>query len=284
MSENITTAMVMQLRKRTGVGISKCKEALVLAEGNIDEAIDILRKKGMAQAVKKEGRETKEGLVGIGKSEKYLSIIEVNAETDFVIKNDKFISFVKDLAAQAAKTTPNNLEDFLAQKYEKDTSTTIDEARTLLIQKIGENIQLRRLEIIHRETNASYGLYLHLGGKIGTIVEITGSADVSDVAKDIAMHVAAEDPEYIKESEVPLDAKKREEEVFRSQVTGKKPENILDKIIDGKMRSFYTRVCLSNQPFVKDSSVSVLQYLEAKGKEIGKPLSIQRFWRWQIGS
>ncbi|MBI5272705.1 MAG: elongation factor Ts [Chlamydiia bacterium] len=280
--KEITSEMIRELRERTGVGMGKCKEALVLAEGDMEKAIDILRKSGMAAGVKKEGRETKEGLILTGENKETLVIAEANAETDFVAQNDRFKHFLHDVVKQALDTKPKSLNDLVQQPYYKDRSVTLDQYRNLVIQSLGENIQLRRIEVIHKHPNRSYGIYSHMGGKLVVLVEIDGASDQEGIAKEIAMHVAAENPEYLKPEEVPAHAKAREEEIARSQVQGK-PANIIDKIVDGKIKAFFDQVCLTHQKYVKDNSVTVQQFLEICAKKVGKPLSIQCFWRWKVG-
>ncbi|HSX38722.1 MAG TPA: translation elongation factor Ts [Chlamydiales bacterium] len=278
----ITPDMVKELRERTGVGVGKCKEALVLAEGDMEKAIDHLRKVGMAAGVKKEGRETKEGLILTGENKHVLVIAEANAETDFVAQNDRFKHFLHDVVKQALETKPVSLDDFILQPYYKDHSITIDQYRNLVIQALGENIQLRRMEAIHKHANSSYGIYSHMGGKLVVIVEIDGASDQEGIAKEIAMHVAAEHPDYLKVEEIPPYVLAREEEIARATVHGK-PENIIDKIVAGKIKAFTDQACLLHQKYVKDSSVTVQQFLDACAKKIGKPLAIRCFWRWKVG-
>jgi elongation factor Ts len=278
----ITPEMVKELRERTGVGMGKCKEALDHSQGDMEKAIDFLRKSGMASAVKKEGRETKEGVIGIGESADAVALVEVNSETDFVAQNDKFRQFVKDVASEVAETKPASLESFLAQKYRKDPSITIDQYRSLVIQSLGENIQVKRLQVLPKSDQTSVGLYSHMGGKIVTFVEIEGGEGMESLAKEIAMHVAAESPDYLKPEEVPSDVRAREDEIARSQVKGK-PENIIDKIVEGKLKAFYDQVCLLGQKFVKDNSLTIAELVAKEGKRVGKPLAIRRFLRWRIG-
>lgn len=280
--KEITADMIRELRERTGVGMAKCKEALVLSEGDLEKAIDVLRKAGMAAGVKKEGRETKEGLILTGEDKDLLVMLEANVETDFVAQNDRFKHFVHDCVKQALETKPKSLEEFSEQSYYKDKSITIDQYRNLVIQALGENIQLRRMELIHKHPNSSYGIYSHMGGKLVVIVEIEGATDQEGVAKEIAMHVAAESPEYLKSEEIPAHILAREEEIARSQVQGK-PENIIEKIVTGKLKAYADQVCLINQKYVKDSSVTVQQFLENCAKKLGKPLAIRCFWRWKVG-
>jgi elongation factor Ts len=278
---NLTSAMIKELRERTGVGMAKCKEALVEAEGNIDQAIEYLRKKGMASAVKKESRETKEGAICCAESPTHLALVEVAAETDFVVKNDKFQIFLNEVTEHAAKTNPANLDELMKDTYSKDKNLTLDEYRNITIQALGENIQVKRVEIIERKDVASYGVYSHMGGQILCLVELAGASSLEKVAKDVAMHIAAEDPDYLSNEDVPEDIIKKEEDIARSQVKGK-PENVIDKIVAGKVRSYCDQNCLLSQKFVKDPSLSVKAYIDACSKEVGKSLSITRFWRWSI--
>jgi len=280
--KDITPGMIKELRERTGVGMGKCKEALVLAEGDMEKAIDVLRKAGMASAVKKEGRETKEGLILTAEDKDTLVLLEANAETDFVTHNDRFRHFIHDCIKQALETKPKTLDDLNAQPYFKDRSITIDQYRNLVIQALGENIQLKRLEIIHKKPDGSYGIYSHMGGKLVVAVELEGSADQDDIAKEIAMHIAAENPDYLNPEEIPPHVIAHEEEIARSQVIGK-PENIVEKIVAGKVKAFSDQTCLIHQKYVKDNSVTVQQFLDICGKKIAKPLSVRCFWRWNVG-
>lgn len=280
--QTITAEMIRELRERTGVGMGKCKEALVLSEGDMEKAIDHLRKAGMAAGVKKEGRETKEGLILVGEDREVLILAEANAETDFVAQNDRFKHFLHDVMKQALETKPTSLSALLEQPYYKDRSITIDQYRNLVIQTLGENIVLSRLELIHKHPNSSYGIYSHMGGKLVVVVEIEGSSGEEAIAKEIAMHIAAENPDYLKPEEVPAHVLAREEEIARSQVQGK-PANILDKIVAGKIKAFTDQACLTQQKYVKDTSLSVQQFLDQHAKKGGKPLTIRCFWRWKVG-
>jgi elongation factor Ts len=281
--KEITADMIRELRERTGVGMGKCKEALVLAEGDMEKAIDHLRKAGMASAVKKEGRETKEGLILAAEDKHHLVLVEGNAETDFVVQNDRFKHFLHDVVKQALDSKAASLSEFIQQPYYKDKSITIDQYRNLVIQALGENIQLRRLELITKHANSSYGIYSHMGGKLVVVVEIEGAADQEAIAREIAMHIAAENPEYIRAEEVPPTVIAREEEIARSQVQGK-PANVVDKIIAGKIKAYTDQFCLINQKYIKDNSVTVQQFLDACGKKAGKHLSVKCFWRRKVGS
>lgn len=279
---DITADMIRELRERTGVAMGKCKEALVLSQGDMEKAIDHLRKVGMAAGVKKEGRETKEGMILTGENKEILVLAEANVETDFVAQNDRFKHFLHDVVKQAMETKPKSLNELMEQPYFKDKSITLDQYRNLVIQALGENIQVRKVEVIHKHPNSSYGIYSHMGGKLVVIVEVDGTPDQEGIAKEIAMHTAAENPDYLKVEEIPAHVLAREEEIARSQVEGK-PANVMDKIIAGKLKAFADQVCLLNQKYVKDSSVTIQQFLDICSKKVGKPLSLRCFWRWKVG-
>lgn len=278
----VTAEMVKELRARTGVGMGKCKEALEQAKGDMELAIANLRKAGIASAVKKEGRETREGLIGSFDGTKAVALVEVNSETDFVAKNDMFQRFVTELAEEAASTLPSTVEQFSSQHFSKDRSLTIDQHRAVIVQKIGENLKLQRMATFAKSSDRSLGIYSHMGGKIVTVVEISGSSGEEALAKDIAMHIAAESPNYLTPDEIPENVKSQEEDIARNQVKGK-PENVMTKIVEGKLNAFYDQVCLVRQKFVKDSSLTISELVERRAKEINKPLKIKRFIRWKVG-
>ncbi len=278
----VTPEMVKQLRERTGVGMGKCKEALEQAGGDMEKAIDLLRKAGVASAVKKEGRETKEGIIATAEAPDAIAFVEINAETDFVVQNDKFKHFAHEIAQQAVQTKAGGVEALLAQPSHQDRTLTVDQYRAIVMQSIGENIKIKRLEIFLKEPNRSFGIYSHMGSKIVTLVEIDGKAGHEHLAREIAMHVAAEAPEYLSREEVPPEVKAREEEIARSQVKGKPPQ-IVDKIVDGKMKTFYEQVCLLEQKFIKDTSSSIAELVANEAKKSGQHLVLKRFVRWKVG-
>lgn len=282
MTKPITPAMIKELRDRTGVGMGKCKEALEEAKGDMELAISNLRKAGMATAVKKEGRATNEGMIGFADNAKTIAIVEVNAETDFVVKNDRFKQFLDHIAAEVAATNPSSLEAFLNQKYSKEPALTIDQYRATIVQTIGENIQIRRLITLQKNSNKSIGVYSHLGGKIVTVVEIEGSGSEEALAKDIAMHVAAAAPEYLTPEQVPSHVIEHEKEIAKSQIHGK-PANIVDKIVEGKMNAYYDQACLVKQKYIRDDSLTIHDLVAQKAKQTGKPLKITNFIRWSVG-
>jgi len=278
----VTAQLVKELRDRTGVGMNKCKEALVEAHGDIELAINNLRKLGMASAVKKQGREANEGLIGWAETPHHVALVEVNCETDFVIQNQRFQEFVAALAKDAAQNHPSSLEKFLQQKFSEDSDLTIDESRAGLVQTIGENIQIKRVLVLAKDQNHSIGIYSHLGGKIMVAVEIEGSGSVEALAKEIALHSAASNPQYLSPETVPPDILANEQDIIRSQAAGK-PEHALQKIIEGKLRSFYEAACLTNQLFIRDDSITIQQLVEKHAKEVGKPLKVKQFVRWKVG-
>ena len=278
----ITATMVMDLRKRTGVGMSQCKKALQEGEGNIDKAIHILRKKGIASAVKKGGRATKEGMIGIKENDHTLFLVEVNAETDFVIQNDRFKEFINNICEEAIIANPPSVDAFLNQKYSKNPLITIDQYRAEIVQMLGENIRIKRMKRWEKMGGCSLGVYSHMGGKIVAVVTIKGSCDQQSFSHDIAMHIVAEAPDYLHETDIPTHILAKEEDIARSQITNK-PVEIVDKIIKGKLRNYYEQVCLMNQRFVKNPTVTVAEYIVEEGKKMGKTLEITDFIRWEIG-
>lgn len=278
----ITPAMIKELRERTGVGMGKCKEALEEAKGDMELAIANLRKAGMASAVKKEGRETKEGMIGIAENGPIVAIVEANAETDFVVKNDRFKEFLTNIAQEVAKTNPSSLEEFLKQKYSKDSELTIDQYRATVVQAIGENIQIRRILTLKKTGDRSIGIYSHLGGKIVTAAEITGSGSEEAIAKDIAMHIAAASPEYLSPEKVPQEVINNEKDIARAQIQGK-PANIVEKIVEGKVNAYYDTNCLVNQKYIRDDSVTIADLVKKRSKETGKPLTLVNYVRWTVG-
>jgi elongation factor Ts len=282
MGGKVSAEMVKELRERTGVSMGKCKEALDQANGDMNAAIDFLRKSGMASAVKKEGRETNEGLIGAAEGKSAVALVEVNAETDFVTANEKFKQFMKDVTQQAADTSPATMEALMGSPFAKDASVTVDQHRALVMQSLGENIQVKRMSIFPKSNDISIGLYSHMGGKIVVVVILTGGAGQEALARDIAMHTAAESPEYLRAEDVPADIRAKEEEIARSQVQGK-PANIVDKIIEGKIKAFCDEVCLICQKYVKDSTITIAQLLEKESKRLGKQIDIKAFYRWKIG-
>ncbi len=280
-SSIVTPALVKELRERTGVGMGKCKEALDQSSGNMEEAIAFLRKAGMMSAAKKEGRTTKEGTVIAFQTNDVVAVAEVDAETDFVVKNDRFQEFCNNIVQEVALKRPASLEAFLQQPYSKDPLITIDQYRSLLIQTIGENIQIRRIEVFPKNNGQSVGVYSHLGGKILSVVVLEGAGE-EQLAKEVAMHVAAAFPQYLSPEEIPQEVIQMEKDIAAEQVKGK-PANIIEKILQGKLNAFYDQCCLTQQKYIRDDSVSVGEYVKKQGSSHGKDVRILRFLRWMAG-
>ncbi len=281
----VTAQMVKELREMTGAGMMDCKKALVEADADMDKAVDILREKGLSKAAKKAGRIAAEGLVRMAFSDdrKQAAMVEVNSETDFVSKNPEFIEFVEALAAKALEVG-GNMESFMEVPF--GTESSVKDALTNKIAKIGENMNIRRF-VKQEADGVVYTGYMHGGGRIGVIVglETEASADeVEVVAKDVAMQVASMSPKFMDESEVDQEWLKQETEIAKQQLLneGKKPE-LLDRIIPGKIKALLKEVCLVNQKFVKDSDMSVGEYVDAEAKKLGKDIKIASMVRYEVG-
>jgi len=277
---SITAAAVSELRKSTGAGMLDCKKALEETGGDMQQAVDFLRKKGLAAAAKKAGRAATEGIVAVAISAdgKTGALVEVNSETDFVAKTDKFQTFVADIANQVLVANPADNDALFAQDYLKEPGKTVQAALNEAISMIGENLQIRRFARF--TTTGLIGAYIHAGGKIGVMVELAGSGDLSALAKDIAMHAAAAAPVSVRREEVAVDVLEREKEIYRDKArqTGK-PENIIEKIIEGQVNKFYGEICLLEQNFVKDPDKTIQQLLKAVGADV----TVNRFARFVLG-
>ncbi|MCH9811640.1 translation elongation factor Ts [bacterium] len=280
----VTAQMIKNLRDRTGVGMIKCKKALEESGGDIEGAISLLRKAGVASAVKKESREAKEGAIDFVETAEGIGIVQMNAETDFVVNNDKFRSFLHDLAEEMATGEVSDKEAFSQKDYSKEAGKSVDEKRKEMIAVLGENMIISKAMFVKKKDNVSYGIYSHMNGKIFTMVEVEGSNGEQAFAKEIAMHAAAEAPEYLSSDDIPKEVKEQEEEIAKSRVPAGKPAEIVEKIVSGKMQSFYNEVCLLNQKYIKDTAVSIQSLVEAKAKETGKALKICGFYRLQVGA
>ena len=267
---SISASMVKELRERTGSGMMECKKALQEANGDMETAVELLRKSGLAKADKKAGRIAAEGLIIVELSDdhKRAAVVEVNCETDFVAKKDEFQGFANKVAQRVRKSSPDSLESLLAMPLE-DGGVSVDESRKELIAKIGENINVRRYTLV--ETNGTLGAYLH-GTRIGVLVEMKGGSE--ELAKDIAMHVAASRPVCVNESEVSAEMIQKEREIFAAQAEQSgKPADIISKMVDGRIKKFLAEVTLVGQPFVKDPETTVAKLLE---KAAATVLSFQR--------
>jgi elongation factor Ts len=270
----ITAALVKELRERTGAGMMDCKKALVETNADLEAAIDLMRASGAAKAAKKAGRVASEGLVNVTTSDdnRDAVILEVNSETDFVTKGSAFIDFVNELGTLALKNKPTSVEEFLTQTL--DSGETVDQAREGIIAKIGENISVRRVQIINSEKGV-LGAYKH-GDRIAVLTVLTGSDE--DLAKDIAMHIAASKPECVSEDELSADLLEREKAIFIEQAKESgKPDDIIEKMIVGRMKKFVNEVTLYGQSFVKDPDMTVGALVKSKSSEV------KSFVRYEVG-
>ncbi len=261
---------VKELRERTGAGMMDCKKALEACDGDIDKSIDWLREKGIAKAAKKESRIAAEGLCQIKTEGNTAVIVEVNSETDFVAKNAEFTTFVDYIVDQLLKNDVKTLEEALEIK---DGNETINDKLIALVAKIGEKISFRRFEKVTKNDDEVFGTYKHMGGKIGTIIVVKGANE--EVAKDVAMQTAAMNPTALNRAGVPQEDIDRESKIIKEQVMSEgKPEEIAEKMVVGRLNKFYKEVCLEEQAFIKDSGLSVKDYVKNNGGEI---VSMTRF-------
>ena len=288
----ITASMVKELREMTGAGMMDCKKALTATEGDMDKAVDFLREKGLAGAQKKAGRIAAEGIVAtcISEDEKHAVVVEVNAETDFVAKNEKFQTYVAEVAAQAVNTQAEDIEGFMAEKWALDPSMTVKEKLSSMISIIGENMNIRRFAKVSEE-NGIVVSYIHAGGKIGVLVDVETDVvndAVKEMAKNVAMQVAAISPKYTSRDEVSKDYIEHETEILKVQAMNEnpdKPENIIEKMIVGRLNKELKEVCLLDQAYVKaeDGKQAVGKYVEQVAKENGANVTIKGFVRFETG-
>ncbi len=277
MSEIVIDAqLVRTLRERTGTGLMECKRALAECNGDLEAAVDFLRKKGAASAAKKADREAKEGLIAqaIVSGSKVGVLAEVNCETDFVAKNEDFRA----------------LGDAVAKAFADSPSADVEALRVAAVQKMGENIQVRRHARLEVHGSGLVAAYIHTGGKVGVLVEVgasndstTQSEDFKQLVRDLTLQIAAASPVCVSRESVPKELADREREVYRGQVPPGKPANIVEKIVEGKMDSFYSNACLIDQAFIKNPDQTVTQLLAEKSKVLGDTISVRRFVRFKVG-
>ena len=266
----IKASDVKDLREKTGAGMLDCKKALEATEGDMEKAIDWLREKGIAKAAKKESRIAAEGLCQIKVDGNKAVMLEVNSETDFVAKNEEFTNFVDYLADEILKNDVETVEDVLNIK---DGNETINDKLVALVAKIGEKISFRRFNVITKNDDECFGTYKHLGGKIGVVVVVKGTDET--VAKDVAMQAAAMNPVGLRKEDVPAAMVEKESHIIKEQVMAEgKPEAIAEKMVIGRLNKFYKEICLEEQAFIKDSSLTVLDYVKNNNSEI---ISMVRF-------
>ena len=275
----ITATQVKELRDATGVSMMECKKALVECNGNMAEAVTKLRERGVAVAAKRAEKAANQGIIAAVESAdgKTIGMVEVNCETDFVARNDDFKAFVSSVAKKSIET-------------DKPLSELLND---LLMEKIaatGENLKIRRNVRYTLAGTGKIASYIHMGGKVGVLVEVSctkqateSNASFNDMVKDLTLHIAAASPAYLTSAEIPADVQAAEREIYAKQVEGK-PANMVEKIVDGKMSKFYAETCLVNQGFVKEPKQSITELLEAVAKPLGETFTIKRFKRYQLGA
>ena len=290
----VTAAMVKELREMTGAGMMDCKKALAATEGDMDKAVDFLREKGLAGAQKKAGRIAAEGIVAtvVSADGKSAVAVEVNAETDFVAKNEKFQSYVNEVGEQALTTKAADIDAFLAEQWALDNSLTVNEKLSSMISIIGENMHIRRFQQVH-EDNGVVVSYIHAGGKIGVLVDIETDVvndAILEMGRNIAMQIAALKPLYTSDKEVDADYIAKEEEILRAQIANdpkesQKPANVIEGMIKGRINKELKEICLLDQAYVKatDGKQSVAKYVEEVAKANNAKITIKSFVRFETG-
>ena len=284
----VTASMVKELREMTGAGMMDCKKALNETNGNMDEAIEFLRKNGQAKAEKKAGRIAAEGLVKtVVKDDKIAAIVEVNSETDFVAKNADFQAYVAEVAEQAASTNAADMDAFMAEPWASDNSKTVKDVLTEKISVIGENLGIRRFEKV--VTDGCVVSYIHGGGRIGVLIEADTDVindEIKACLKNVAMQVAAMSPKYVSRDEVAADYLEHEKEILLAQAkteNPEKPDNIIEKMIIGRLNKELKEICLLDQVYVQDSDLTVAKYVEKVAKENGANVTVKKFVRFETG-
>lgn len=281
----ISAKDVQKLREMTGVGMMDCKKALVASDGDMDKAVEYLREKGLAAAQKKAGRIAAEGVAYADVIDGVGVVVEVNAETDFVAKNDLFLDFVKGIAAVVAKENPTDLEDLMAKPY--GNGNTVQEEQQEKVLVIGENIKVRRFA---RFADGVSVPYVHMGGRIGVLVnlEVTGGIDATAIGKDLAMQIAALNPRFLDKSQVTEDVLAEEKKILLAQMDNdpkmaSKPDQVKEKIVTGKLNKFYSENCLMQQDFVKDGEMTIEKYVQSAAKALGGTVTLKDAVRFEKG-
>jgi elongation factor Ts len=270
----VTAQMVKELREKTGAGMMDCKKALTETNGDMEKAIDFLREKGIASAAKKGDRIAAEGLTYVVAEGNNAVILEVNSETDFVAKNEAFQNLVKELAAHLLANKPATVEEASAQTI---NGVTVADYINAAIAKIGEKLSLRRFTLLSKTDNDAFGAYLHMGGRISVLTVLEGTTE-ADAAKDISMHIAALRPKYVSRDQVSQDEVEHERQVLTTQALNEgKPENIVAKMVEGRLGKYFEDVCLLDQTFVKNPDQKVRQFVESKGA------TVREFVRYEVG-
>ena len=262
----MSAAQVKELRERTGAGILDCKKALEEANGDIEKAVDILRQKGIAKAQKKQSRIAAEGLTAIYEKENKAVILEVNSETDFVSKNDKFKDLIANIGNTVLNSNAKTLEEAMELKYNDGTINDYIIAETAVI---GEKLSFRRFELVEKADDENFGIYIHLGGKISTLAVVKGGDKA--LAKSLAMQITAMNPKYMTEEEVPEEVKAREMSVIKEQIANEKKDvtaEVAEKMANGRLNKFFKEICLLDQEYIDDSKKNVKTFLEEKKMEV----------------
>ena len=276
---SISAQLVKELRTKTGMGMMTCKEALTKSDGDLAKAVLYLREKGLSRAAQKSARTTTEGLIVTEINDRCGAIIEINCETDFVSRNEQFADFANQLAKRAVAEQINSVSDLLGAKID---DRPVADHLTGLVAKIGENLNIKRLKLLKAETDGFISHYVHLGGKLGTLVSLRNASDNQHrgLARDLALHVVASAPRYLRPEEVSADEIKQERELAAKKLREDgKPEKIIAKILDGQMNKFYNEICLLQQPYVKDSKLNVQSFLQTNHPQV----EIVDFVRFQVG-
>ena len=289
----ITAGMVKELREMTGAGMMDCKKALTEADGSMEKAVELLREKGLAASAKKAGRIASEGMVAVYLSDdnKIGAIVEVNSETDFVAKNQVFRDYVAAVAKQASETTAADMDAFFEEKWALGPQFTVKEALSQQVAVIGENLNIRRFEKYEKTQAGKLVSYIHGGGRIGVLIELAcenEAEELVELGKNIAMQIAALNPKFITENDVPADFIAKETEILTVQAkndpkNAKKPDNIIEKMIAGRLKKELKEFCLVEQPYVKDTDMTVKQYIDSVAKVVGAPIEITRYVRFETG-
>ena len=271
----VTAQMVKELREKTGAGMMDCKKALTATDGDMDKAIDFLREKGIAKAANKADRIAAEGLTSVVTEGNEAVILEVNSETDFVAKNEAFQGLVQELAQHLLKNKPATVEEASAQTMEN--GATVNDHINAAIAKIGEKLSLRRFALLSKTDNDAFGAYLHMGGRISVLTVLEGTTEEA-AAKDVSMHIAALRPKYVSRDQVSQEEVEHERQVLTQQALNEgKPENIVAKMVEGRLGKYFEDVCLLDQTFVKNPDQKVRQFVESKGA------TVREFIRYEVG-
>lgn len=272
----ISASMVKELREKTGAGMMDCKKALTETNGDMDKAIEFLREKGLSSAAKKADRVAAEGLTSVSVDGNRAVLLEVNCETDFVAKNADFQSFINDLASHVLAQNPSSVDELLEQKMGEGT---VKERLSGLIAKIGENMNVRRFQVVEKTDADSFGAYVHMGGRISVLTVLVNSTN-ENVAKDIAMHIAAINPRFLSKDQVSAEVVAQEKEILTQQALNEgKPANIVEKMVEGRLGKFYQETVLLEQAFVKDPDISVGKLVQKEGNNA----SVREFFRFELG-